>query len=73
MCMVVLGIALGQLKAPGAVFSHDGVHQVAFDQPVQYTVQRHPVKRGFLGECVQEFLMGERVFRIKQNIQHRNT
>lgn len=73
MRVVMLGIALGQLETPCAVFTHDRVYKIALYQPVQHSIQRYAVKRGFLGKCVQEFLVSEWMFSIKQNIQHRNT
>ncbi len=73
MSVVVLGIALRELEAPRTVFTHDGVHQIALHQPVQHPVKRDPVKRCFLGQGVQQFIVGEGVFRIQQHIQYRNT
>lgn len=73
MRMVVLGIALGELEAPGAVVAHDRMHEVAFHQPVENAIQGDAVKGGFLGQGLQYFMMREWEFRLHQNIQYGNT
>lgn len=73
MRVLVFGVAQGQLKTPGAVFSHDGMHKVVFHKPVKDAVQGHAVKRRILGQCVQQLMVRERKFRFQQDVQYGNT
>lgn len=73
MRMVMRGVTMRQLEAPGAILSHDGVHKVVFYQPVKHAIQGDAVKRRFLGQRVQQFMVRERKFRFQQKVQNSNT
>lgn len=66
--MGMLAMRLAGDEAPDAVFARDAVRKPAFDEPVEHSVQRHPIE--LFRQTALDVLARERLLRRDQRGEH---